>query len=79
MVIPSNMKTYKKIIKGVDYQEIGSVKLYDGKRCIGEIGAKSDLMWSVFYDYFINIGKWPAPPRTVHLQAAATSSSLSPR
>ena len=58
MVIPSNMKTYKKIIKGVDYQEIGSVKLYDGKRCIGEIGAKSDLMWSVFYDYFINIGKW---------------------
>ena len=57
MVIPSNMKTYKKIIKGVDYQEIGSVKLYDGKRCIGEIGAKSDLMWSVFYDYFINIGK----------------------
>mgnify|MGYP001378451747 FL=1 len=58
MVIPSNMKTYKKIIKGVDYQEIGSVKLYDGKRCIGEIGAKSNLMWSVFYDYFINIGKW---------------------
>ena len=58
MDIPSNMKTYKKIIKGVDYQEIGSVKLYDGKRCIGEIGAKSDLMWSVFYDYFINIGKW---------------------
>ena len=58
MVIPSNMETYKKIIKGVDYQEIGSVKLYDGKRCIGEIGAKSDLMWSVFYDYFINIGKW---------------------
>ena len=58
MVIPSNMKTYKKIIKGVDYQEIGSVKWYDGKRCIGEIGAKSDLMWSVFYDYFINIGKW---------------------
>ena len=58
MVIPSNMKTYKKIIKGVDYQEIGSVKLYDGKRCIGEIGAKSDLMWSVFYDYFINRGEW---------------------
>lgn len=58
MVIPSNMKTYKKIIKGVDYQDIGSVQLYDGKRCIGEIGAKSDLIWSVFYDYFINIGKW---------------------
>ena len=44
-------------VQTVSYTHL-SVKLYDGKRCIGEIGAKSDLMWSVFYDYFINIGKW---------------------
>lgn len=52
-VSPSNIKTYKKIIKGFDYQEFGAVKLYDGKMQIGEIGIKSDLIWSVFFDYFI--------------------------
>ncbi len=57
-VVPSNMKTHKKIIKGFDYQSIGSVRIFDGDKPIAEIGQKSDLLWSVFHDYFINEGEW---------------------
>ncbi len=58
LLTPSNIKTYKKIIKGFDYLEIGSVQLYDGRTCIGEIGKKSSLFFSIFYEYFINEGKY---------------------
>lgn len=53
-IIPSNIKTYKKIISGFDYQDIGAVHIYDGDTPVAIIGAKSDLIWNVFYDYFIN-------------------------
>jgi len=54
LVTPSNIKTYKKIIQGFDYQDIGAIHIYDGKEPIATIGQKSDLIWSVFYDYFID-------------------------
>lgn len=58
LITPSNMKTYKRIMRGFDCLEMGSVQLYDKKVKIGQIGGKSDLIWSVFYDYFINEGYW---------------------
>lgn len=54
LIIPSNMKTYKKIIKGFDDFEVGEINIYNNDKVIASIGVKSDLMWSVFYDYFIN-------------------------
>lgn len=54
IIAPSNIKTYKKLIKGFDTRKFGSVKIYNGSVLIGEIGLKSDLLWEVFYDYFIN-------------------------
>ena len=56
LIVPSNVKTYKKIISGFDYQDIGAVHIYDGDTPVGTIGQKSDLIWSVFYEYFINEG-----------------------
>lgn len=51
---PSNMKTHKKIIKGYDYVDVGSIDIYDNDKIIATIGTKSDLIWSTFYEYFIN-------------------------
>lgn len=53
LVLPSDLETKKKIIKGFDYVNIGAINLYDGDKTIGGIGMKSDLIWSVLYDYFI--------------------------
>jgi len=55
LIEPANIKTYKKIIRGYnDYLEIGAVHLYDlNNNVIASIGEKSDLIWSVFYNYFI--------------------------
>lgn len=53
-IIPSDMHTYKKIIKGFDYTSIGAIHIYDGEKVIATIGEKSDLIWETFYDYFIN-------------------------
>ncbi|WP_335992840.1 hypothetical protein [Fusobacterium polymorphum] len=52
----SNLKTYKKIIKGFGhYLEIGNIDISDSSgNIIASIGQKSDLIWRVFYDYFIN-------------------------
>lgn len=50
----SDIETRKKLIKGFDYQEYGQINLSDGESSIGCIGQKSDLIWLVFYDYFIN-------------------------
>lgn len=53
-VIPVDVETKKKIIKGFDYLSIGAVNIYDGVTPIACIGQKSDIIWSVFYDYFIH-------------------------
>lgn len=53
-LVPADIETKKQIISGyADSETIGEVILYDGKRKIGSIGPKSDLIWSVFYNYFI--------------------------
>lgn len=55
LITPSNMKTYKKIIRGFDYIESGAIHILDdGGNCIAEIGEKSDLIWTTFYEYFVN-------------------------
>lgn len=53
LVVPSDIETKKKIIKGFNYLDIGAINLYNGDKAIGYIGEKSDLIWSVLYDYFI--------------------------
>lgn len=53
-LVPADIETKKQIISGyADSEMIGEVVLYDGKRKIGRIGSKSDLIWSVYYNYFI--------------------------
>ena len=55
LIIPSNVKTYKKIVKGFDYVDVGGVHVKDTNgNLIASVGKKSDLIWSVFYEYFIN-------------------------
>ena len=56
LIVPGNIRTYKKIISGFDYQDIGAIHIYDGDIPVATIGEKSDLIWSVFFDYFINEG-----------------------
>lgn len=55
LIEPSNLKTYKKIIKGFDYLDIGAIHMKDSAgNTVATIGEKSDLIWAVFYEYFIN-------------------------
>lgn len=55
LIVSSNMKTYKKIIKGFDYINTGNIFIKDNQdKVIATIGAKSSLIWSAFYEYFIN-------------------------
>lgn len=55
LLVPSNMKTYKKIIRGYDYVDIGAIHITDiNGNYIASIGQKSDLLWSTFFDYFMN-------------------------
>lgn len=55
LIEPSNLKTYKKIIKGFDYLEVGAINMTDSSgKAVASIGEKSDLIWAVFYEYFIN-------------------------
>lgn len=55
LIVPSNIKTYKKMIKGFDYIDVGGIHIRDVKEnSIASIGEKSDLMWAVFHEYFIN-------------------------
>ena len=50
-----NLKTYKKIIKGFDYLDIGAIHMKDSAgNAVASIGEKSDLIWEVFYGYFVN-------------------------
>lgn len=58
LITPSNIKTYKKIIKGFDYQSFGAIQIFDGTKPIAVIGQKSDLIWSVFFEYFINVDEY---------------------
>ena len=53
-VVPADIGTKKKLIKGyAENEEVGEVLLYEGRKRVGSIGIKSDLIWSVFYNYFI--------------------------
>lgn len=55
LIVPSNMKTYKKIIQGFDYVDTGAIHIRDNVgNGIATIGTKSDLIWTTFYEYFIN-------------------------
>lgn len=55
LIESSNLKTYKKIIKGFDYLDIGAIHMEDSVgNAVASIGERSDLIWGVFYDYFIN-------------------------
>lgn len=55
LIEPSNFKTYKKIIKGFDYLDIGAIHMKDSAgNAVASIGEKSDLIWEVFYGYFVN-------------------------
>ena len=58
LLFPADMETKKKLIKGYEggYRDIGKVKIQNEGRVIGNIGEKSDLIWSVFYnDFIVNI------------------------
>lgn len=59
LIVPSNIKTYKKIIQGFDYIDVGSINIRDdhGNR-IATIGIKSDLIWTTFHEYFITENKY---------------------
>ncbi len=53
-IIPANIETKKRIIQGYSTNDkIGEVELYDSRNKVGSIGQKSDLIWSVFYPYFV--------------------------
>ena len=55
LIEQSNLKTYKKIIKGFDYLDIGAIHMKDSAgNAVASIGEKSDLIWEVFYGYFVN-------------------------
>lgn len=50
-----DVKTYKKIIKGFDYIDVGAIHIRDDTgNPVASIGTKSDLIWSTFFEYFIN-------------------------
>ena len=53
LIVPSDIETKKKIIHGFDYLDIGTINLHNGNKMVGCIGMKSDLIWSVLYEYFI--------------------------
>lgn len=58
LIEPSNLKTYKKMIKGFDYLDIGAIHMTDSSGgAVASIGEKSDLVWAVFYEYFVNENK----------------------
>lgn len=54
-VVPSNLKTYKKIIRGFDYVDYGEIRIFNEDKLIASIGQISDLLWSSYYEYFINV------------------------
>lgn len=58
-VVPADLETKKKIIYGYsESEQIGEVQLYDGRTRVGSIGIKSDLIWDVFYPYFVIETDW---------------------
>ena len=50
LIISSDVQTRKSF----DYTSVGSIDIYNGEKEIATIGSKSDLIWTTFYDYFIN-------------------------
>lgn len=59
LLTPSNLKTSKKILRGFTYTSCGAIDITnDSGKMIASIGCKSDLIWSVFYDYFVNTNEY---------------------
>ena len=54
-VVPADIKTKKKMMSGYPNEEetIGEIELFSGSEKVGSIGNKSDLIWSVYYPYFV--------------------------
>lgn len=52
-IIPSDLQTKKRIIKGFDYLSFGGVVVNNNNTMVASIGEKSDLLWEIFYPYFI--------------------------
>ena len=48
-----NSKTKKKIMKGFDHLDVGRINIYKNDEPYASIGPKSDLLWTVFYDFFV--------------------------
>jgi hypothetical protein len=53
LLLPTDVATKKKLIKGFDYSESGLVKITHDGEIVGEIGVKSDLFWHTFYENYI--------------------------
>lgn len=54
LIVPVDVETKKKLIKGFNCSSIGAVHISNDNVHVACIGQKSDLIWSVFYDYFIH-------------------------
>lgn len=66
-LVPADIATKKVMFRGYgDPVSLGEIRLRDNESQFGSIGIKSDLMWSVFYDYFI---VEPEPGAVVHTLA----------
>lgn len=59
-IIPIDMKSYKKLIKGFTHKKIGNIQIKSKNgQVLARIGEKSDLIWSVFLDMFIQGDCYP--------------------
>lgn len=53
LIEASDVATKKKLIKGFDYLDVGSLHIKNGDKFIATIGEKSDLIWAVLFELFI--------------------------
>lgn len=66
LVVPADASTKKRISSGYgSHTSIGEVRIRKNGRDVGCIGEKSDLIWSVFYEYFVAEGKFGSVEHTL--------------
>jgi hypothetical protein len=53
LLLPTDVATMKRLIKGFDYPDIGSVTITQDGEVVGEIGVKSNMFWHTFYDNYV--------------------------
>ncbi len=53
LLLPTDIATKKRLIKGFDYPDVGALAIVMGGEVVGEIGAKSDLFWHTFYSSYV--------------------------